>query len=207
VGTDSFRLAEYKIPLGWVNQAFELIIPKTNCNDIKRVIEYYTAQGWNEISMKYADNLISFSMDINGLSLTTTSLLIQWTFPEYDNENIIPTSAQTKVQVDKNTLEKAIRKISIITRDSNNYTLFQCNSDQLHVQSGETDKWDAHSSLQSVMQGEQVSLWLNGKYISDFIRSIQWNDIRLHIVNSDKPVVMFDATDDAYRYVVRPLVK
>lgn len=207
VGTDSFRLAEYKIPLGGNTPTFELIIPKTNCNDIKKVIEYYTAQGGAEVTMKYADNLISFTMDINWLLLTTTSLLIQGLFPEYDNENIIPTSAQTKVQVDKNNLEKAIRKISIITRDINNYIMLQCSSDTLHIQSGETDKWDAHSSIAAVTQWEAVTLWLNGKYVSDFIRSTNGNDIRLNIVNADKPVVMYDTTDDAYRYVVRPLVK
>lgn len=207
VGTDSFRLAEYKIPLSGNTPTFELIIPKTNCNDVKKVIEYYTAQWWQEVTMRYADNLISFTMESNWLSLTTTSLLIQWSFPEYDNENIIPTVANTKVQVDKNSLEKSIRKISIITRDINNYISLQCTQDALHVQSGETDKWDAHSSVSAVMQGESVTLWLNGKYVSDFIRSIWSNDIRLHIVNADKPVVMFDASDTAYRYVVRPLVK
>ena len=134
-------------------------------------------------------------------------MLIQGSFPEYDNENIIPTSSQTKVQVDKNNLEKAIRKISIITRDINNYIMLQCSPDTLHIQSGETDKWDAHSSIAAVTQWEQVTLWLNGKYVSDFIRSTNGNDIRLNIVNADKPVVMYDTTDDAYRYVVRPLVK
>lgn len=207
VGTDSFRLAEYKIPLSWSTPSFELIIPKTNCNDIKRVIEYFNAQWGNEVTMRYADNLISFSMDINGLSLTTTSLLIQGSFPEYDNENIIPTTSNTKVQIDKNNLEKAIRKISIITRDINNYISLQCSSDALHVQSWETDKWDAHSSVSAVTQWESVTLGLNGKYVSDFIRAINGNDLRLHIVNADKPVVMFDTSDDSYRYVVRPLVK
>ncbi len=207
VGTDSFRLAEYKIPVQWLAQNFELIIPKTNCNDIKKVIEYFIAQGWQEIHMKYADNLISFMMEINGIALTTTSLLIQGSFPEYDNENIIPTNAVTKVQVDKSSLEKAIRKISIITRDINNYISLQCTSDALHVQSGETDKGDAHSSVSAVMQWDTVTLGLNGKYVSDYIRSINSSDIRLHIVNADKPVVMYDTQDDAYRYVVRPLIK
>jgi DNA polymerase-3 subunit beta len=207
VWTDSFRLAEYKIPVSSSTPTFDLIIPKTNCNDVKRVLEHFIAQGGSEITMKFADNLISFSMNINWLSLTTTSLLIQWSFPEYDNENIIPTSAQTKVQVDKNNLEKAIRKISIITRDINNYISLQCTSDTINVLSWETDKWDAQSAVSAVMQWDAVTLWLNGKYVSDFIRAITSNDIRLHIVNADKPVVMYDSSDDAYRYVVRPLVK
>ncbi len=207
VWTDSFRLAEYKIPVSASTPTFDLIIPKTNCNDVKRVLEHYIAQWGSEVVMKFADNLISFSMNVNGISLTTTSLLIQWSFPEYDNENIIPTTAQTKVQVDKNNLEKAIRKISIITRDINNYISLQCTVDAINVLSWETDKWDAHSAVSAVMQWENVTLWLNGKYVSDFIRAITSNDIRLHIVNADKPVVMYDSSDDAYRYVVRPLVK
>lgn len=97
-------------------------------------------------------------MEINGMSLTTTSLLIQGAFPEYDNENIIPTNAQIKLQVDKTSLEKAIRKISIITRDINNYISLQCSGDTLHVQSGETDKGDAHSAIPVVLQGEGITL-------------------------------------------------
>jgi len=207
VGTDSFRLAEYKIPVSWVEHTFDLIIPKTNCNDIKKVFEYYTSQGGQSVSMKYADNLISFHMEINGMSLTTTSLLIQGAFPEYDNENIIPTNAQIKLQVDKTSLEKAIRKISIITRDINNYISLQCSGDTLHVQSGETDKGDAHSAIPVVLQGEGITLWLNGKYISDYIRAIASQDLRINIISAEKPIVMYDTTDDAYRYVVRPLIK
>lgn len=158
VGTDSFRLAEYKIPVAGMTGSLDLIIPKTNCNDLKKVIEYYVAQGGQEVQMKHADNLICFTMDINGISLMTTSLLIQGTFPEYDNENIIPSVANTKVQVDKNQLEKAIRKISIITRDINNYISLQCQDSTVSVQSGETDKGDAQSSIPSVMQGEPVTL-------------------------------------------------
>jgi DNA polymerase III subunit beta len=200
VGTDSFRLAEYKIPVSGLSQWFELIIPKTNCNDLKKVIEYYISQGGQEITMKHADNLICFTMDINGVSLTTT-------FPEYDNENIIPTLANAKLQVDKSNLDKAIRKIQIITRDINNYISLNCQEATLIVQSGETDKGDAQSSLLSVMQGDPVVLGLNGKYVADFIRAIGSPDIRMHIVNSEKPVVMYDTQDDAYRYVVRPLIK
>ena len=165
------------------------------------------SQGGQEVQMKHADNLICFTMEINGISLMTTSLLIQGTFPEYDNENIIPSTANTKVQVDKNQLEKAIRKISIITRDINNYVSLHCNETTVSVQSGETDKGDAQSSLASVMQGEPVTLGLNGKYVSDYIRAISSPDVRFHIVSSEKPVVLYDTQDDAYRYVIRPLIK
>ena len=207
VGSDSFRLAEYKIPTQWGTNPFEIIIPKTSCNDLKKVIEYYMGLWGNEVQMKFAENLVGFVMQKWDITLTTTSLLIQGSFPDYDNENIMPTTGTTKVQVDKANLEKAIRKISIITRDINNYISLQCNTDSLLITSWETDRWDAQSSIPAVMQGETVTLWLNGKYISDYLRAIEAPDLRLSIINAEKPVVLYDPQDSAYRYVVRPLIK
>lgn len=207
VGSDSFRLAEYKIPTQWSGFPFEIIIPKTTSNDLKKVIEYYIVQGWTTMEMKFAENLVSFVMKIGDIELTTTSLLIQGSFPDYDNENIMPTTWTTKVQVDKTNLEKAIRKISIITRDINNYVSLQCNTDSLLVTSWDTDRGDAQSSIPAVMQGDSVTLWLNGKYISDYLRAIEAPDLRMSIINAEKPVVLYDPQDDAYRYVVRPLIK
>lgn len=207
VGSDSFRLAEYKIPTQWSGSPFEIIIPKTTSNDLKKVIEYYIVQGWTTMEMKFAENLVSFVMKIGDIELTTTSLLIQGSFPDYDNENIMPTTWTTKVQVDKTNLEKAIRKISIITRDINNYVSLQCNTDSLLVTSWDTDRGDAQSSIPAVMQGDSVTLWLNGKYISDYLRAIEAPDLRMSIINAEKPVVLYDPQDDAYRYVVRPLIK
>lgn len=207
VGSDSFRLAEYKIPTQGSTNAFDIIIPKTSCNDLKKVIEYFIGLWGNEVQMKFAENLVSFIMQKDDITLTTTSLLIQGSFPDYDNENIMPTTGGTKVQVDKANLEKAIRKISIITRDINNYISLQCNTDSLLITSWETDRWDAQSSIPAVMQGETVTLGLNGKYISDYLRAIEAPDLRLSIINAEKPVVLYDPQDSAYRYVVRPLIK
>lgn len=230
VGSDSFRLAEYTITTQGEYVPFEIIIPKTTCNDLKKVIEYYIGQGGEEIDMKFAENLVSFVMKKGDISLTTTSLLIQGAFPDYDNENIIPTTGKIKLQVDKSALDKAIKKILIITRDINNYVLLNATTDTLVVTSEETDRGDAQSSMPAVMQvnkammwpeestpetvwewvalqSDKISFWLNGKYVADFLRSIESPDIRFHIINTDKPVVLYDPQDPAYRYVVRTLNK
>ena len=111
VGTDSFRLAEYKINSSLKDADFSLIVPKMTMNDIQKIAEYAIANESDEFQIHYSDNLIAFQVTIKDLKILATSLLIQGNFPEYDREEIMPRSFNTKVMVDKNLCEKAIRKI------------------------------------------------------------------------------------------------
>lgn len=207
VGTDSFRLAEYKIDFHGNAGAMDVIIPKTNIGDIKKVVDYFISKGGEQIAMKFSDNLLSCTANLDGMQITMTSLLIQGSFPEYENENIMPTSFNTKLMIDKNHIEKAIRKISIITRDINNYISLQVSPDTLFINSGETDRGEANSTLSAIVDGPDVTLGLNGKYVTDFVKATENSDISMNIVNSEKPVIFMDKDDANYRYVIRPLVK
>lgn len=207
VGTDSFRLAEYKIDFHGTANSLDVIIPKTNISDIKKVVDYFTSKGGEQIDMKFSENLLSCSASLDGMQMTMTSLLIQGSFPEYENENIMPTAFETKLMVDKSQIEKAIRKISIITRDINNYISLQITPDTLFINSGETDRGEANSTLSAIVSGNDVTLGLNGKYVTDFVRAMENTDISINIVNGEKPVIFMDKDDPSYKYVIRPLVK
>ncbi len=207
VGTDSFRLAEYKIDFHGTANSMDVIIPKSNIGDIKKVVDYFISKGGEQISMKFSDNLLSCTASLESMQITMTSLLIQGSFPEYENENIMPTSFNTKVMIDKSQIEKAIRKISIITRDINNYISLQISPDTLFINSGETDRGEASSTLSALIEGPDAILGLNGKYVTDFVRAAENTDISINIVNSEKPVIFMDKDDANYKYVIRPLVK
>lgn len=141
VGTDSFRLAEYKMKLESGDATdFDLIVPKMHIADIKRVLEYYVAAGGTELDMFAAQNMVSFAMKLDNMRIEVTTLLIQGTFPEYDKESIMPTQFATQAAVEKDLLEKSIRKISILTRDINNYIALDVSTQQhIRVSSGQTD--------------------------------------------------------------------
>jgi len=122
VGTDSFRLAEYKAQ-GIKNTDFALIIPKITMTDIQKVAEFAMSNEEETINVNYSENLITFQTQVKDIKILATSLLIQGNFPEYDREEIMPRNFNSKILVDKNLCEKAIRKIWILTRDINNYII------------------------------------------------------------------------------------
>ena len=207
VWTDSFRLAEYKINYEWNEEDTTVIIPKSNVNEIKKVLEYYQNLWGIASTITIWDNLVAFDGTINWMIIKTVSLLIQWSFPDYENENIMPTIFNTTVTVDKASLEKAIKKINILTRDTNNFISLDIQWSTINVESWEMDAWEANTLLQSVVNGEWYKIWLNGRYVTDIMRYTSATNLNFGIVASDKPVMFTDPDDSNYRYIIRPISK
>jgi DNA polymerase III sliding clamp (beta) subunit (PCNA family) len=135
VGTDSFRLAEYKLPVQTDQEDTSMIVPKMNIGDIKRVVELLSSKGMKTFECQASDNLAAFRGHVDGITVLMTSLLIQGNFPEYENENIMPTQFKSKIMMSKDACDKAIKKIGILTRDINNYVQMSMGDQLVTVQS------------------------------------------------------------------------
>lgn len=204
VGTDSFRLSEYKT-LNVNKNDFSLVIPKIAITDIKYLINYAIDKEVPEMLIKYSDNLIAFELNIEGIKIIATSLLIQGNFPEYEREEVMPTQFATKIMLDKKDCENAIKKIWILTRDTNNFIQIETQETKVILSSGKTDKGAGTTELPAIIDGEKIVFWINGRYVTDFIRMMSSDTLIFNLVNSQKPLVLMDKDDDANRYVVRPL--
>ncbi len=206
VGTDSFRLSEFKAPSNIKDADFALIIPKVTMTDIQKISEFAMNNESEDLTIKYSENLIAFQVQVKDMKILATSLLIQGNFPEYDREEIMPRNFNTKILVDKNLCEKAIRKIWILTRDINNYIQIETNKDSIIISSGKTDKWAGTTTIPAIIEGPSLSFWINGKYITDFIKIIKGDELVFNVIDNQKPLILMDKDETAYRYVVRPLI-
>ena len=204
VGTDSFRLSEYKT-LNTNTNDFSLVIPKVAITDIKYLVNYAIDKEVPEMLIKYSDNLVAFELNIEGVKIVATSLLIQGNFPEYEREEVMPTQFVTKIMLDKKDCENAIKKIWILTRDTNNFIQIETQGTKVILSSGKTDKGAGITELPAIIDGEALPFGINGRYVTDFIRMMSSDTLIFNLVNSQKPLVLMDKDDDANRYVVRPL--
>ena len=206
VGTDSFRLSEFKAHSGMKDTDFALIVPKVTMTDIQKISEYAMSNEAENLTIKYSENLIAFQVQVKDMKILATSLLIQWNFPEYDREEIMPRSFNTKILVDKNLCEKAIRKIWILTRDINNYIQIETTKDSIVISSGKTDKGAWTTNIPAIIDWPAMSFGINGKYITDFIKIIKGDELTFNVIDNQKPLILMDKDDMSYRYVVRPLI-
>lgn len=153
VGTDSFRLAEYKVRTENTYNEFKIIVPKSAINDIKRVGEYcISKQQNNNVHIHYANNMVLCEFTIGNMVIKTNSLLIQGNFPDYDNEKIVPRNFATTVTVDTSNTDKSIRKVGILTRDINNFIQIKSSDNQLNISSGTTTMGQANTSLPAIIE-------------------------------------------------------
>ncbi len=206
VGTDSFRLSEFKAHSGTKENDFALIVPKVTMTDIQKISEYAMNNESENLTIKYSENLIAFQAEIKDMKILATSLLIQGNFPEYDREEIMPRNFNTKILVDKGLCEKAIRKIGILTRDINNYIQIETTKDSIVISSGKTDKGAWTTNIPAIIEGPAMSFGINGKYITDFIKIIKGDELIFNVIDNQKPLILMDKDDASYRYVVRPLI-
>ena len=206
VWTDSFRLTEYKTnwTIKWDN--FSLIVPKVSIIDIKKISDYAQDQECENVEVKYSDNLIAFEFEINEMKILATSLLIQGNFPDYEREEVMPKSFNTKLTINKSDCEKAIKKIWILTRDINNFIQIEVEDWEATISSGKTDKGTWKTNIPVLMEWDAVTFGINGRYITDFIKTMDSEEIIFNIVDNQKPMILQNKDNTDYNCVVRPLI-
>lgn len=205
VWTDGLRLAEYKIPYFGDAKDFSLIIPKSNIWEVKKVLDYINMIWWESINIRSSDNLVSVFYESENIKINLVSLLIQWNFPEYENENIMPTSFTTNIILNKTATDKAIKKINILTKETNNFISMDFVGDQVIFGSGEMDSGEAIINVPAQQTWPNYKIWLNGKSITDLVKFIDSNDLSIGIVTPEKPIVFLDRDDVNYKYVTRTI--
>ena len=206
VGTDSYRLAEYKTPYQGKAQELKVIIPKSSINDIKKVGTYcIDKQQNNSVIINFSHNMILCTFNVGNMTIETNSLLIQGNFPDYDNEKILPKNFNTTVTIDSAATEKSIRKIEILTKDNNSFIHFVSQENNIELSSGTTDLGQAQTTIPAIISNWSIDVGLNGKHIADFIKNSKSDRINMNFVDNTSPIVLTEPDSIAYKYVIRPV--
>lgn len=204
--SDSLRLADYKVSYDGNLDDLQVIIPKNNIAELKRGLEWYLNNGWSDATLMMSNNLIGLEMRTKDLYMKIVSLLISWNFPEYENENVMPSKFETSVMVNKSDLEKAIRKVNILTRDTNYFVILDIQDGQIICDTwSQIDMGEAQSSIAAEVNGPSLKIGINGKHILDIIRIIDSEKLQMNFIANDKPIIIKDLDDPSFTYVCKPI--
>ncbi len=202
VWTDSFRLAEY-IVNDKFSQEFELVIPKHVLSEIKKVSDLSATKNDANVKIKYDTKMISFFYKIDDMEILIKTNLIAGQYPDYTK--IILPNYNFKIIIDKNKLEKSIRKVSLFSRDISYFVRFEQEWDNLIISSWETDLWEWVTIIPAIFDWQSIALWLNWKSILDFLKYVEWEEVIFNVFDWEKPVLLKDQWNENYRFVIRPL--
>ena len=193
VATDSFRLAEKRIGLKEKNKDFQpVIIPYKNVAEIIKVFDIN-----EEVEIKGDKNQISFFTD----NINLTSRVIDGNFPDY--RQIMPKKFKTEVTIAREELLNALKLSNIFSDKFNQVNLKILPKDKIfEINSQNQDVGQNSISLEATLEGEDIEMSFNAKYILDSFQSINSDTIALKF---DRPLLVEGVGDRTFQYIVMPV--
>lgn len=196
VATDSFRLMEKTVPQKNLVFSEPILIPFKNALELARVAE--NSEG--DIALMVNENQCAITVG----NVYITSRLVKGVFPDY--EQIIPKEYKTNCTLLTADFTQGLKKTSIFLNKFMQVTItISENTFTLSAQSG--DAGATTESLRATVEGDDLVLNFNQRYISDVLQHIQSDSIHLKCAGVGRPMVIQNLHDDSLRYLVMPMNK
>lgn len=195
--TDSFRLSEYFIPYATEGSQFQFILPLSSAQEVVRLFSDQEA-----LVVLPHDNHVTFQSD--GVEMSTR--LIDGSYPDY--EQIIPTSWQTKVIIERDVLLRALKTLSVFLSRDFRRVQFQVfiKNKQLLLDVGGSGVGEGNVELPIAGNGEDLKILLNIQYVLEGLQHITTSTIELCFGKEYDPLIVRPVEKEHLStYVVMPI--
>ncbi len=196
VATDAFRLAEKKIPFKKADDINSFLLPIKNAQDILKTL----SESDEDITISVNDHQIYLQTQ----NIFITAQLTHGNFPDYTK--IIPSSHTTQVIILKNDMVQLLKTIPLFSNHYHHITMGvnPINKTVLfHAEN--TGVGEIHTTLDAVIEGNEIEVGLNAKYIQDGLSIIQSDSLYFEWLDIKKPLVIRGQHDTSFLYLVMPM--
>jgi len=198
VATDSYRLAEKNLKLGYKGASqFECIVPGRTVSELGKILAKVKQK---KLEVSVSKNQILFKVG----NIELTSRLIEGKFPDYDK--IIPKDSKTEITVKVEELTQVVKRVSLFAKE-NNYSirLAATNDGKLTVTTEETRVGEEKAEVDIKIKGENNKVALNSQYLLDVLTFIDQEEITLSMTDKLSPAVIKPCKGNGYTYIIMPL--
>lgn len=197
--TDSYRLAEKKVPLKQGAEMIKAILPGRTAQEISHVLSGGEEEKQARILMSENQIMVSYG------SAQVVSRLVEGEYPDY--KQIIPQTFSSTVTVDTNQMVKEMKAAGLFTTSGVNAVtlVVKPEASLMTVSSTSTQTGDYSSELHADIEGGAATLLLNNRYILDGLNNFSSDQTSIKIINSDSPCIFTPKSDASYLYIVMPI--
>lgn len=189
---DGFRLSvKQAVTPNQVN--LEVVVPANSMREVAKLSSNEAVKG------KIRANQIIFSSENTNIY----SQLLEGKFPDYNN--IIPTSYQTSIVVDRNSLKNAVKVANIFSQDNAHIVKFTVTQETLIVSGVSSERGDNESVIDAEIYGEVLVIGFNGKFVMDALNAIDTPLVILKFNSDAAPCVVGSPGDDSFTHVIMPM--
>ena len=199
VAVDGFRLAwKSKFLQNKIND-FSAVIPGRTLNEINKII----VDSYDIIKIGVAKNQALFEME----NCKIVTRLLDGEFLNYSS--VIPENWETRIRVDKNTIQNCFERISLISSSSiekeKKYPV-KVNVDIGKVTISCTNQTgDAKEEIYVTTEGKNIEAGFNPKYFLDALKVIDDEEVYVHFGSSISPCIIRPVDEGDYVYMILPI--
>jgi len=194
--TDSFRLAEMRLPMK-AKAADPILIPARNIPDLIRVME-----SGDTAEVRIGESQVTFIVGGNHI----TSRTVDAAFPEY--RAIIPKSFGSSATMLTGDAARAFRKVAVFTDAYSEVQISLLPSKKsFSIKAANASVGEGYEQVDAALDGDDIVMSFNARYILDALPIITSDSIVFKIAGPGKPMVIEEAPARGFTYLVMPMNK
>lgn len=194
VAVDGCRLSISNKTLQMSTSDFKIIIPGKNINEIVKMID-------NEGSIKVYVHSNNIMVDLG--DTIVINRLIDGQFINY--RQIVPKDFSTVVTINKEQLEDAIDRASVLSRiDKNNLVKFDIKEKNLMLTSN-SEIGNTKENITVGVKGNDLTISFNSKYFSDCLRVIDNPYVKINFNSQIQPCVITPCEGKDFEFLILPV--
>jgi DNA polymerase-3 subunit beta len=194
VATDSFRLAEKKVPLVNKGTQGKFLIPAKNAIDIAQAIPD------EDIIMSFDEHQCAF-VSTSGMLV---SRLTNAVYPDY--RQIIPKESVAEAIILRKDLETALKQTIIFSDSFQKVSIsFDPKKNQFSISARNPDIGESSETIPAHISGNALTLSFNHRYISTILSLTGAESLSLTAAGIGRPLIIKGVGDTSLLYMVSPM--
>ena len=199
VSVDGFRLALRTIFLNKQSNNFKAVIPGKTLNEVNKII----TDSFDTVKIGVAKNQALFEMD----NCKLVTRILDGEFLNY--KNVIPNNWETRIKVNKNSIQNSFERISLISSSSvekeKKYPVkVQVDIGKIII-SCTNQTGDAKEELFVSTEGKNLEAGFNPKYFLDSLKAIDDEEVFIEFGSSISPCLIKSIENNDYTYMILPI--
>ena len=200
IALDGFRMGvqmlegNYVLPDGV--ESIEVTIPAKTVNEMQHIMESSTE---SMVTLRFSSTHVM--MNIGSVSLVSSLLAMKF----IDYKKTIPTTWLTRITVDRRQMMDAADRAALMAREGKlNLIRIESGQDEIKVTSN-SNIGDTEESLEATVEGEEIFIAFNARYIIEVLRSIEEDNVVFCMNTNVSPCVVSNLEQKGFLYLILPV--
>ena len=192
---DLVRVSIRKIHLKESYDPIKVVIPGKTLSEVSKVLNGGMD---DEVSISFSKNHVLFEFD----ETVVVSRLIEGNF--YNIDQMLKTSYETKVKINKNELYGCIDRATLLLREAEKKpVILHIKEDEIQMEMN-TKIGSMDEEVTAEKEGKDLVIAFNPKYINDVLKVIDDEEVTLYLFNANAPCFIKNE-EESYIYLILPV--